>query len=156
VSTLIKKTVIILVILLLSSTKVSAALYSNIEIFDINKGCVIKSMLSNQVIQKEVVSYIKGITSIYGKFKPIPKNGFMIKIYLNPSILVENKIINGVIDEVIIIFPQKEKPFLMVFDDTSKPFFYRFDIKTDNLLKMLNFDSNSIEYNLVFDQLVKA
>jgi hypothetical protein len=100
---------------------------TNIEIFDINKGCVTKKFKSNPAIQKEVQNYLKRITSIYVKFKPIPDKGYMIKIPLKPSVRVKSEWLNDRIHQVIIIFPKQENPYLLVLDDKSRPLFFNFE-----------------------------
>lgn len=115
----------------------------NIEIFDISKGSVIKKIHSNQILQSEVEKYLKGITGLYVKVKAIPDKGYIIKIPLEPSVKVQNQWlidydINSV-DEVFIIFPEQETPYLLVLDNKDRPLFYTFEGNTNELLKNLNF-----------------
>lgn len=134
-----KKIVIILITILLTSAQVSAYENINIEIFDINKECVVKKVHSNPAIQKEVELYLKGITDIYTKFNPIPNKGYMIKIPLEVPIAVQNKWISTFVDEVIIIVPEGQGRYLMVFDNKDRALFFTFEGNVDVLLKSLHF-----------------
>ena len=138
-----KKSLIILVIVFLASTSVSAESSLNIEIFDINKGGVVMRVPTNSFVQEEAKNNLQGITNVYGKFKPIPKEGYMIRIPLEPSIQLQNQWINQAVDQVIILFPVDEKPFLLVLDDGGKPIFFSFEGKNEALLKTIkNYSSD--------------
>jgi hypothetical protein len=63
----------------------------------------------------------------------------MVKIPLERSFPLENKWVNALIDEVIIIIPEDEKPYLLIFDDENKPYFFTFETKIDTLLNTLSF-----------------
>lgn len=145
---------VLIIIVLLTSTTISAQKDNNIglltstnisyhgksiEIFDINESRMVKVTQSNARIQKEVESYLNGITGPYLKFRPIPDKGFMVRIPLEPGIEVQNQWLAGPVDEVIIIFPEEAKPYLLVFDAENKPLFFIFEGKTEALLKQLNY-----------------
>lgn len=139
---MIKRIFIIFVIGLLTSVSVSARGYAKIEVFDISKEAVVKRVDTNSAIQKKVESYLKGITNIYIKFKPIPSKGYMIKIPLEPPVMVKNQWLNSPVNEVILVFPEQGKPYLAVFDEKNKITFFYFEGNTDALLKELNFLPN--------------
>jgi hypothetical protein len=63
----------------------------------------------------------------------------MVEIASGPSIQLENKWVNALIDEVIIIIPEDEKPYLLIFDDENRPYFFTFKTKVDTLLNTLDF-----------------
>lgn len=136
---MLKKIAIILLIIFLCPVKVSAFESTTIEIFDINKGYVIKKVDSTPVIQNQVNNCLKGITGIYSKFNPIPNKGYMIKIPFDTPIALQNQWVNAFIDEVIIIFPEQEERYIMVFDNRDKTLFFGFEGDVDGLLKNLNF-----------------
>lgn len=96
---------------------------------------MINKIPSSHTIQKEAESCLKGITGIYAKFNPIPGKGYMIKIPLASTVMVENKCLTGFVDEVIFIFPQLDKPYLLILDDENRPQFFTFEGKLDKLLK---------------------
>ena len=51
-----------------------------IQIIDIKKGEVIKSVQKNPDLQQEVAKFLEGITGVYVKLNPYPNNGFVLKI----------------------------------------------------------------------------
>ncbi|MGE7925400.1 hypothetical protein ACQKND_19760 [Viridibacillus arvi] len=116
---------------------VSAQSTTNIELLDIQKNKII-TIPTNPEIQLETKKIIEGIDNIVKKIKPIPDKGYIVKIPLTPSLQIENKWLNTLIDEVIIIIPEDEKPYLLIFDDESKPHFFTIKTEIDTLLKTLN------------------
>jgi len=129
----------------LASAKAPAGGYKNIEIFDIAKEAVVKSFLPNPEVQKEAESYLKGITDICPKLNPIPKKGFMVKIPLDPPVQVENELVKASVDEVIIIFPEEEKPYLMLFDGEDRPLVFYFEGNTEEFTdKYIRYESLNI------------
>ena len=136
---MIKKVLASIVIFLLFTTIAFAQTNKQIEIFEINKGKVIMNVEPNPDSQQAVQEFLEGITGVYVKYNPIPKNGFMIRVPLEPNIVVKNHWFNDLVDEVTIIFPDQEDPYLMVFNDENRPFFLTFEGDTANFLKLLNF-----------------
>lgn len=133
-----KKFILTLFIIFLSFTNVSALQNANIEVFDIDKGIVIKNIKSNSKIEEEMENCLKEITGVLTKFNPIPNKGYMVKIPLESPVRIDNKWLSAFIDEVIIIFPEDEKPYLMVLDNKDKTLFFNFKGNTDCLLKSIN------------------
>ena len=117
---------------------VSAQTVTNIEFLDIEKKKII-TIPTNQKIQLEAKKIIKEIDNVAVQFNPIPDKGYLVKIPLTPSLRLENKWMNALIDEVIIIIPEDEKPYLLIFDDENKPYFFTFKTEIDALLKTLDF-----------------
>lgn len=115
----------------------------NIEIFDIKKGEVMQSVPLNQSIQREIEEYLRNITGLYIKAKPIPNEGFVIRVPLRPPQKVKNILPNDkgidIINEVFILFPKQRDPFLLILDKKQRPFFYNFNGNTNILLEKLNF-----------------
>ncbi|KAF0815528.1 MULTISPECIES: hypothetical protein [Cytobacillus] len=109
------------------------------KLFDIEKNQIIKTTPTNSNVQLETEKIIKGIDGVVKKFEPIPNQGYMVKIPLEPSYLLENKWINTLIDEIIIIIPKQEDPYLVTFDDENNPYFFTFNTKIDSLLNTLEF-----------------
>ena len=139
---MLKKTAIILIILFFTSINVYGSGIRDIEIFDITKGKVIKVTDSKPKIQKIAIGYLHEISGVYGKFNPIPDNGYAIRIPLESSVKVESKWLNVTVDEVIIIFPEGEPPFLMLTDNENRLFCFNFKGDTKKLLKSLAFKIN--------------
>lgn len=136
---MIKKVLVYIFIFQLISTNGIAQTNQQIQIFDINKGKVIKNVQMNTDLQHEVEKFLEGITGVYVKYNPIPTKGFMIRIPLEPNIMVRNQWFDDLVDEVTIIFPDQENPYLMVFDDENRPYFLTFEGNTVKLLGLLNF-----------------
>lgn len=118
---------------------VNAQSITNIELFDIEKNEIIKTTKPNRKIQLEVEKIIEEIDDIVRKLKPIPDKGYMIRIPLKPSIQLENQWVYALIDEVIIIIPEDEEPYLLLFDDENKTHFFTSEAKIDTLLNTLSF-----------------
>lgn len=132
-----------------ASTDVQLHAHKNIEIFDVEKGEVIKQMESNPVIREEAKKYLKAISGMYVKVKALPDRGYIIRLHLEPPSEVQNQWLNDYninsVDEVFIIFPDQEKPYLLVMDDKKRPLFYNFSSNTDILLKELDFHPNVMQ-----------
>jgi len=111
----------------------------SIEIFDINKGEVVKRVELNPYVQKEAEKLLKGITGMYVKVKAFPDKGYIIKIPLKPSVIVKSQWLNDIVEKVFVIFPEKEAPYLLILDENERPLFYNFEGSTDSLLENLNF-----------------
>jgi len=136
----IKKILISICILKLITTSVMAQTDQQIQIIDINKGKVIKYVQKNPDLQQEVEKFLEGVTGVYVKLNPYPKNGFVIKIPLEPNVMVKNQWFNDLVDEVMIIFPGQEHPYFMIFDNENQPYFLTFQGDTSKFLGLLNFN----------------
>ncbi|WP_318506136.1 hypothetical protein [Bacillus sp. T3] len=135
---MIKKVLGSIIIFQLISTITIAQTNRQIEIFDISKGIVIMNVQSNTDSQLEVKKFFKGITGVYVKYNPIPNKGFMVRIPIEPPVMVKNQWFNDLVDEVTIIFSGHENPYLMVFDDENRPHFLTFEGDAAHFLKLLN------------------
>ncbi|NBI30532.1 hypothetical protein [Chengkuizengella marina] len=133
------KKIILIAFLIIFLEDVSAQTYNQIEIFDISKEEVIKNVLMNTDIQRDAESFLKGITGLYVRIDPIPREGYLVKVPLEPSVLVKNQWINELVDEVIIIFTTREAPYLLIFDNENRPLFFTFRGDTESFLEKLNF-----------------
>lgn len=136
---MVKKVFVFLFIFQLLSTSGIAQTTQQIQIFDIDQDKVIKYVQLNTDVQQEVEKFLEGISGVYAKYNPIPNKGFMIRIPLEPNIMVRNKWFDDLVDEVTIILPSQENPYLMIFDDENKPFFLTFEGNIENLLDLLVF-----------------
>jgi hypothetical protein len=135
----IKKVLISFCIFILFTTNAMAQTNHQIKIIDIKKGKVIKNVQKNPDLQQEVEKFLEGITGVYVKLNPYPNNGFVIKIPLEPNVTVKNQWFNDFVDEVMIIFPVQENPYLLVFDNENQPYFFIFQGNTSKFLGLLNF-----------------
>ena len=123
----------------LVSTDIQAQEDEAVEIFDIDKGEVIKRVELNSDVQREAEKFLKGITGMYVKVKAFPDKGYIIKIPLRPSVIVKSQWLNDIVEKVFVIFPENEAPYLLVLDINDRPLFYNFEGNTDLLLESLNF-----------------
>lgn len=111
----------------------------NIEIFNIDKGCVTKVIPVDEDILAESKKIIKGISGLYVKANAIPEKGNIIKIPFMPELKVKNKWLNqcGInsIEKMYIVYPDDSKPYLLMLDEKGRPFLYNFDHGMDRFLK---------------------
>jgi hypothetical protein len=126
------------ILFLFNLFSVSAQSTSNIELLDIQENKVITIPI-NPEIHVETKKVIEEIDNIVKKLNPIPDKGYIVKIPITPSLRLENKWVNTTIDEVIIIIPENEKPYLLIFDDENKSHFFTVKTEIDKLLKTLDF-----------------
>ena len=137
---MLKKITLVIIIILSISTNILAKEFKCVQIFDPKQDKVVQLVQLNSEIQNLVVSYLEDIDAIYGKNDPIPEDGYAIKIPLDPAVKAQKKCLNALIKEVYIIIPEKEPPFIMLFESANRLscFPFRGDIKT--LSKALNFN----------------
>ena len=86
---------------------------------------------------KEAVQYAKSITGPFKNLNVVPKDGYMIKIPLSKPVSITNQWLHTTIDEVLILLPLKEKPYIMLYDDENNPHFYYVKGKPGLLLKQM-------------------
>jgi len=110
-----------------------------VEIFDIEKGRVIKRVKVSFVLQTEAIKYLDSITGVYVKASAFPKSGYIIRIPFEVRVEIHNKWFDGLLKEVFVIFTGDEEPYLLMLDDKNRPLFYKFSGDTRALLKGLNF-----------------
>lgn len=97
-----------------------------VEVFDIKRSQVIISVHINQAVQNDVEIFLEGIDGIVKQINPIPNEGIIIKVPLEPNIMIENEWIHGLVDQVMIIYPENNYPYLLVFDEENSPHFFTF------------------------------
>jgi hypothetical protein len=131
--------ILIFALISMQSTSISAQV-RNVELFDIQEDKVTKTVPMSPQFQERAVEYLKNIDNIYVKVSPVPNKGYMIKIPLTPSVQVTNKWLDSLVNEVIIVFPKDEEPFLMTFDDEDDIYVFTFKGNTDFLVKTFNLD----------------
>ncbi len=119
-----KITMILWISTFLPTSLTFAETSKQIEIFDIEKGTVIKTVPLNLIFQTESAKILNSIKDIYKKVNPIPNKGLMVKIPLNPMIPVQNQWLTSHVDEIIIFLPEDEEPYIMTFDDENNVYFF--------------------------------
>ncbi|MBU3204821.1 hypothetical protein [Clostridium algidicarnis] len=148
---MLKKMVIILIFILSFTTKAFSIENINIEIFSVDNGSVIVSTCSNVSIQNQVKTYLKNITEVYAKLNPVPDSGYMIKVPLESPLEIKNQWVHSFVDEVVIILPKDESPYLLIFDNKDNPLFFTFKGNINKLLESLNFEISSSKDNFISD-----
>lgn len=134
-----KKIVLSFIIYTLLYSSASAQANRQVEIFDLTKEQVVKQTPSSTDIQQEAKLLLNSMTTVYNKLNPIPTKGFMVKIPFEPPFKVKHPLFENKVDEVILIFPAAEDPFLLVFTSEQKTRFFHFSADTEPLLKKIKF-----------------
>lgn len=102
-----------------------------IEIFDIEKGEVIKKLEMNDEVRTNVEAALSKITGMYIKVKAFPDKGYIARIPLEPAVEVHNEWPNkyGIysVNEVFIIFAEGNAPYLLILDSNYRPLFFNFE-----------------------------
>lgn len=114
-----KKLIFIVVItsLLTWITEQTVCAFDGAEVFDIQKGEVVKTINHSASLQKEVENWLSSIAGPVGSMRIEPINGIGIKIELAPPLKVENQWLNGTVTEVVLLLSQTETyyPTLLIF-----------------------------------------
>ncbi|SEB92815.1 hypothetical protein SAMN05443246_2381 [Paenibacillus sp. GP183] len=91
--------------------------FDGAEVFDIQKGEVIKIIKNSANLQSEVEKWLSSIAGTVGSLKMEPDSGIGLKIELVPPLKVENQWITGTVTEVALFISEKETyyPTLLIF-----------------------------------------
>ncbi|HEX3028054.1 MAG TPA: hypothetical protein VHT34_01830 [Clostridia bacterium] len=115
----------------------------NIEVFDVSQGKVVNRIQSTDEIQKETQKYLEDITGMYPKVKAFPVDGYIARIPLEMPVMLQSQWLKNIVNEVFVIFPAKEKPYLLILDEKSRPLFYTFKGDTGRIRKALGLQEES-------------
>jgi len=108
-----------------------------IEVFDVTLGKVTKSIPIEDKNREEALKLVKSADSLFPKLNPTPKTGFMVKVIFEPAEVIETKVFNQPVTQVIFIFPDAEKPYMLIFNKKDQPMFYYFSEEFAPFLEML-------------------
>ena len=133
----------LLLIFLCSNTRAFAKETQVIEIYNISYERIDKIVRIDYEIQKLVENYINGIEGLYHKFNPIPDGGFAVKVPLAPAVTARTKGINSPVDQVIVMFPENEEPFLLIFEEDGRLSCFTFKGDTGTLIESLEYEPNT-------------
>jgi hypothetical protein len=111
----------------------------SLEIFDVKTEKVVKQLGMEAGYKKAAENFLASIDGVYVKVNAFPQNGFIVRVPLIPAEAIYNKWFNGEVNQVFILFPQNEKPYLLVLDDKSRPQFFNFTGDTAAFLKSLGY-----------------
>lgn len=134
-----KHILLLLIVVLLFSSKMAVYADEYVEIFDIKQEQVIKSIEMNQAIKKEALKLADGITGMCMRFRPVPVSGYMIGIPIEPGEKLHSKWGSCTVKRLIVIIPEKGDVILGVFDDREKFLFYNVKGSATGLLRKLDF-----------------
>jgi hypothetical protein len=114
--------------------------YDGAEVFDIQKGEVVKLISNSTFLQREVGRWLDSISGHVGSLKVEPDIGIGVKIVLTPPQNIKNQWINGTVTEVVLLISRTETfyPTLLVFtkENSVVAVNIHFDLMT--FLKMNN------------------
>ncbi|WP_369899482.1 hypothetical protein [Bacillus manliponensis] len=133
-----KKIVLITVCICFLSTIGIAQTNKQVEVFDCTNQTVIAKHSLQPYIEEAAISYAKSITGVFKNLSAIPKDGYIIKVPLSSQIQIQNRWIHTHIDEVVILLPKHEPPYIMIYDDENSPHFYYVKGNPKALLKKLH------------------
>ncbi|WP_404448985.1 hypothetical protein LG307_05930 [Sutcliffiella horikoshii] len=108
-----------------------------IEVFDVTQGKVTKSIPMEDKNKEEALKLVKSADSLFPNLNPTPKTGFMVKVIFEPAQDIETKVLNQPVTQVIFIFPDAEKPYMLIFNEKDQPMFYYFSEDFAPFLEML-------------------
>lgn len=132
-------TILVLFIILVCPQFIYANSYEDIEIFDPQLDKVVKTVPMNQEINNMVKDWIDEIDGICQSIDPIRDDGYVIRFPLNPAIVIENKWMDTIIEDIFLIVPEKETLFFIAFNTENNPVCFLFPGEIDKLSNLLNF-----------------
>lgn len=95
-----------------------------VEVFDIAQERVIFQGEASQWMQGETEEVLQNIDGIYPKVQPIPKDGLLVKMTLEPTIHIENEWLVEWVEEVIFFYSPEEEPYILLFDQENHSYFF--------------------------------
>ncbi|CAG9621730.1 hypothetical protein [Sutcliffiella rhizosphaerae] len=135
-----KKTFILLLIFFSSYGLYAYAQPLQVEVFDVKQSEVIKQIPLEENIRKEAFSLVKSADSLFPKLNPTPISGFMVKVPFEPEEEIETKVLHQKVNQVIFIFPEAEKPYMLIFNEKKQPMFYYFSEDHLSFLKHIKME----------------
>ncbi len=96
---------------------------SKLKYLTVKKGMVVQKQSLHAEIQHDAIQYAKSITGAFTNINVVPRSGYMIKIPLTKPVIITNQWIHTTIDEVLVLLPKNEKPYIMIYDDENHPHF---------------------------------
>ncbi|WP_078381625.1 hypothetical protein [Sutcliffiella halmapala] len=133
-----KISLLLLLVCLYFSHSALATPNLQIEVFDVTKSEVVKTIPLDENKRDTAITLVQSVESLYPKLNPTPKNGIMIKVPLDPKVRIDHELLNDPIIEVIFIFPEEERPYMLIFNEKKDhPLFYYFSEDSSGFLKDL-------------------
>ncbi|MBM7620845.1 hypothetical protein JOC95_002700 [Bacillus tianshenii] len=98
-----------------------------IEVFDVAQSKVVKSIPLDDNKKNEAIRLVRSVESLFPKINATPRSGIMVKVPFDPVVKIDNNLVQDPIKEVIFIFPEGERPYMLLFNEEKKnPVFYYF------------------------------
>src|SRR5690625_3554713 len=95
-----------------------------VEVFDIAQERVIFQGEASQWMQGETEEVLQNIDGIYRKVQPIPKDGLLVKMTLEPTIHIENEWLMEWEEEFIFFYSPEEESYILLFDQENHSYFF--------------------------------
>lgn len=125
------------VVLLLSTSYISASAADGAEAFDIQKGEVVKSIPHSANLQSEVEKWLIAIDGPVGSLNIEPKSGIAVKIELAPPLKINNPWIKGTVTQVVLFVSESDSytPKLLIFTQENNVLAMAFKYDLQSFLK---------------------
>lgn len=111
----------------------AACAFDGVEVFDIQKGEVVKTIEHLASLQNEVGKWLSSIAGPVGSLHIEPANGIGIKIELAPPLKIDNQWLKGTVTEVVLFVSQTDTyyPTLLIFtkENHTVAFNIQYDLK---------------------------
>lgn len=88
-----------------------------VEIFDPKQNKVVKEVKLTREIENMVTGWLAHPGEIVAKLNPMPDDGYVLRVPLQPTPALRNKWLYADIDEVFIVIPANEPPFYVILGD---------------------------------------
>lgn len=115
---LLKLTIAAVLLLALACFRVRPAMaMEGAEVFDVQKGEVVKSIPHSETLQLEVLKWLNAITGGIGSLTIDPKEGTGLKVELAPPLNIHNRWVDGTVTQVVLFVSRQAlyEPILLVF-----------------------------------------
>lgn len=119
--------VILLTLILCLHYSGQAVRASEIEVFDVVQGSVIKHIEGTPYVQQEMRNMVQTITGMVKDLKIEPTDGYLVKIPLEPPIMIKDPYLNILAEELILFISSDSEPKLLLFSDENQPYFVHFN-----------------------------
>ncbi|MCA1321218.1 hypothetical protein LC085_14950 [Bacillus tianshenii] len=109
-----------------------------IEVFDVAQSKVVKSIPLDENKKNEAIRLVRSVESLFPKINATPRSGIMVKVPFDPLVNIDNMLVQEPVKEVIFIFPEGERPYMLLFNEQKKnPMFYYFKENPTPFLEQL-------------------
>ncbi|MBP1931231.1 hypothetical protein [Ammoniphilus resinae] len=107
---------------------------SEIEVFDVSRGKVVKHIVNTPQVQQEIKNMVYTITGMVSDLKIEPNDGYLVKIPMEPPVMIKNQWMDLYAEELILFLSPTSEPKLLIFSDENRPYFVHFNYDISFLL----------------------